>query len=202
LLSDNALERTGKQRGTRVAARIASALTRIAITLCTAASTLTATAQVSPDIFIQQSLSGLEVQQAANDATWGMRHASKWDIDQDKGKIVFSFADGRTATASVQIVGTFNPKDNTFLWGWDHPAVNPKLRRAAAATRDWARKNKLERWAVRKVSCTEAEAWEFTAVAARLDGAAGAYRAPAGGPLAFVVFGEVTLSKKARRSGS
>ncbi len=149
---------------------------------------------MAPETFIQQSLAGLAAQQSANDGLWKMREARQWDIDQDTGRIVFTFADGMTASAPVQVVGTFNPEDSSFLWGWDHPSVDPALTRAASATREWARKHKLARWTHRTVVCTEAEAWEFTAVAARLDGASGAYRAPTNGPYVFVVFGQVTLA--------
>ena len=177
---------------------LASLLLRISTSLGIFAAVV-AHAQVDPGTFIKQSLAGLQAQQSANDGTWKMREASKWDIDQDKGLIIFSFADGRTASAPVQIVGTFNPKDSTFMWGWDHSAVDPALRRAASSTLEWARKSNVVRWTSRKVVCTEAEAWEFTAVAARLDGASGAYRAPTGGPIVFVVFGQVTLKPPGAR---
>jgi hypothetical protein len=174
-------------------------LARLSAAIVLSAVAVQAQAQGDARSFIQQSVAGLQAQQSANDGTWKMREASKWDIDQDNGLIVFSFADGKTASAPVQIVGTFNPKDGTFMWGWGHPAVDPALRRAASTTLEWARKNKLERWTSRTVACTEAEAWEFTAVAARLDSATGAYRAPAGGPLVFVVFGQVTLKPAGAR---
>ena len=45
------------------------------------------------------------------------------------------------------------------------------------------------------VECTEEQAWEFTAVAARLGDANGAYRGPAGTTLVFMTFGQVSLSK-------
>lgn len=171
---------------------IARILRRSTAALLLVAATL-AQAQVDAAAFIQQSLGGLQAQQTANDRTWKMAESSKWHIDQDKGLITFSFADGKTASAPVQIVGTFNPKDSTFLWAWDHPAVKAPLRQAASATLDWARTHKLERWMSRSVACSEAQAWEFTAVTARLAGSTGAYRAATGGPVVFVVFGQVTL---------
>ena len=161
-----------------------------------AALSLPIAAQVDADAFIKQSLAGLQDQQSANDALWKMNEAVHWDVDQNTGKIVFSFADGKTATAPVQIVGTFDPRNGTFLWAWDHPAVAAPLSRAAKVTREWAERNNVERWTTRMVRCTESEAWEFTAVAARLDGATGAYRAPTGGPHVFLVFGKVTLQQR------
>ena len=36
---------------------------------------------------------------------------------------------GVTATCQVQIIGTFNTLDDSWMWGWDHPSVDPPSRR-------------------------------------------------------------------------
>jgi hypothetical protein len=151
----------------------------------------------SVEVFVQQSIEGLKAQTAAHSATWHFGKEKSWSVDQDQGVIRFLFANGTVATAPVQIIGTYNPRSGTFLWGWDHPSVVKPLRRAAAQARSYGMKHKLARFTEREVKCTQAEAWEFTAVAARLDGANGAYRAnPADGPLVYMTFGEVQLAKQ------
>jgi hypothetical protein len=148
------------------------------------------------EFFVKQSLEGLKAQTTAHSATWHFGKEKSWSVDQDQGVIQFLFADGVVATAPVQIIGTYNPQSGTFLWGWDHPSVAEPLRRAAALVRSYGAKHNVVRFTEREVKCTEAEAWEFTAIAARLDSANGAYRANSGGPLVYMTFGEVTLAKQ------
>ena len=64
------------------------------------------------------------IKTAAHDGTWQLGKAD-WDIDQDAGTIVFTSPKGITATCPVQVIGTFNTEDDTWLWGWDHPSVDP-----------------------------------------------------------------------------
>jgi hypothetical protein len=79
------------------------------------------------DILVQQSIEGLNLQTSAHDNTWNLGEAS-WSVDQEKGEIVFVSPNGITATCPVQIIGTYNSLDSTFLWGWDHPSVMPHCR--------------------------------------------------------------------------
>lgn len=46
----------------------------------------------------------------------------------------------------------------------------------------------------RKLTCSEDEAWQLTALACKLNEAQGAYRGPAGTTLVFMTFGTVTLA--------
>lgn len=147
--------------------------------------------------FIEQSFAGLQDLQLANDSLWRMSEATRFQVEMRSGEISFHFANGKSVVAPLQIVGSLNPSNGTFLWAWDHPNVPAHLARAARATRAWAAPHQLEQWTNRVVSVTEEEAWRFTAVAARLDNATGAYRAPTGGPIVFMVFVPVTI----RQSG-
>lgn len=150
------------------------------------------------EFFVQQSLERLKIQTSGHMDTWRLGKEKTWAVDQDQGLIRFLFADGVVATAPVQIIGTYNSQSGIFLWAWDHPSVVEPLRRVSALVRDYGIKHKLGRFTERKIKCTEAEAWEFTAVAASLDSANGGYRAKSGAnkPLIYVTFGEVKLAKQ------
>lgn len=152
---------------------------------------------VSPQDYIKQSYLGLQDQQAINDRLWHMSEADHWNIDLKKGEIEFSFADGHRVRAPFQIIGGYNAASGQFLWGWDFPGVPESLTRDARLARAWGQESNLERWTTRKISCTENEAWEFTAVAARLSGATGTYRvpSPAQGPILFITFGTITIDR-------
>ena len=116
-----------------------------------------------------------------------------WNVDLEAGLIRFTSA-SKTVTAPVQVIGTFNSVDGTFLWGWDHPSIPEPSRAHAQLAREFGRRHDLPLFTTRMVECTEAQAWEFTAVALYLSGAQGAYRGPAGTTMVFMTFGEMTIS--------
>jgi hypothetical protein len=80
-----------------------------------------------------------------------------WSVDQDEGTIVFKHPDGLTATAPVQIIGTYNTKDRTWLWAWDHPSVVPALRKDAEKLKAYGEKHKLPKLTTQigRASCRE-----------------------------------------------
>ena len=170
-------------------------LSRAFILIFGGISVVSVSAVEDPRVFIEQSIAGLEQQQAAHSATWGLGKSDRWNIDQEAGEITFHFTDGKLVRAPIQVVGTFNPKDSTFLWAWDHPSILEPLRVHAKLAKVWGAKHNLAKWTTRKVQITEAEAWEFAAVTSRLGHANGVYRAPTSGPYVFVTFGEVSIEK-------
>lgn len=123
-----------------------------------------------PDLTIARSREGLKVLTAAHDSSWGLGRAS-WETDLDAGTITFRTQGGHVAVAPVQIVGAFNTADHTWLWGWHHPDVQVELAADARVARDFGAKYALDRYTTRKLKATEADAWEFAAVACHLAGA-------------------------------
>ncbi len=120
-------------------------------------------------------------------------------MDQDTGLITFT---GKqvTATAPVQIIGTCNTQDGTWLWGWDHPSVADALAEHARRVHEYGEQHGIAELTTRKLACDEMQAWAFTALACHLCEAQGAYRGPAGTALVYMTFGGVTLSpSKPRR---
>ena len=145
-------------------------------------------------VLMDQSMEELQLKTAAHDAGWHLAKTS-WDVDQDTGTIIFTRPDGITATCPVQIIGTYNTGDGTWLWGWDHPSVAPPLQEHARNVKAYGEQHAIPRLTTRKVSCTEDEAWQFAALACKLCKAQGAYRGPSGPALVFMTFGTVSLSK-------
>jgi hypothetical protein len=144
--------------------------------------------------FVEQSMEELRLKTAAHDAGWRLGEAA-WSVDQNTGVIVFTRDDGIKATCPVQIIGTYNTEDGTWLWGWDHPSVAGPLQEHAKRVKQYGEQNHVEKLTTRKIACDESEAWEYTALACKLCDAQGAYRGPAGTALVFMTFGEVKLSK-------
>jgi hypothetical protein len=146
---------------------------------------------------IEQCMEELRVKTAAHDASWHLGEIARWSVDQDAGTIVFACPNGITATCPVQIVGTYNTEDGTWLWGWDHPSVQPAVGEHARKVKAYGEENGIPRLITRKLNCTEDEAWEFTALACKLGDAQGAFRGPSGPTRVFMTFGTVTLQKQA-----
>jgi hypothetical protein len=145
-----------------------------------------------------QSMVELRLKTAAHDGTWHLGQAD-WDVDQEVGQIVFTTPGGITATCPVQIVGTYNTTDGTWLWGWDHPSVEPPLQEHARRVREYGERHHIDKLTTQKVRCSEDEAWAFTALACKLGDAQGGYRGPMGPTLVFMTFGTVSLSQAKRK---
>jgi hypothetical protein len=121
-------------------------------------------------------------------ATWGLGTETQWNLDMNAGQLRLSFADGREMSFPVQVVGTYNTQNGSFLWGWDHPSAPVPLRRAAQRVHDYGEEHAIERFTTRTISCSEADAWDITAAAAQLDNVTGAYRGDAGGTWVYMTF--------------
>lgn len=143
---------------------------------------------------LAQSMEELKAKTSAHDAAWHLGDAD-WSVDQDTGEIVFTTPDGATAIAPVQIIGTYNSVDSTWLWAWDNPSIDVALQTHASKVREYGFKQGIGELTTRKLKCTEDDAWLLTALACKLCDAQGAYRGPADATYVFMTFGEVTLSQ-------
>ena len=142
------------------------------------------------------SLEELDLKTKAHKDAWGFGRFDRWDFDQDTGELVFSFPDGIKAVSRAQVIGTYNSKDHTWLWAWANPSIDEKLRADALKVRKYGEEHKIDRLTKPKWVGKEEDAWAMAALAVKLCGKQGAYRGPAGATYVFIVFGEVTLSKK------
>ncbi|TGX55257.1 hypothetical protein E5A73_06275 [Sphingomonas gei] len=124
---------------------------------------------------------------------WGLGSGESWAADLEAGTITFVNARGWEITAPVQVVGTLNTTDGTWLWGWDHPSVPAPVSGHAGLVRDFGAKHGLEALTTRMIEASEADGWTFAALACYLAGAQGAYRGPAGDALVFMTYGEVSI---------
>ena len=145
---------------------------------------------------VEKAMNHLQTLTAAHDATWQLGQAD-WSVDQDVGTIEFTSPRGMIATAPVQIIGTYNTKDGTWLWGWDHPSVERRLREHAARVHAYGEQRGIAELTTRKLECSEERAWEYTALACKLSSAQGAYRGPTGELVVFMTFDDVKLGSAA-----
>ncbi|MEZ7911488.1 MAG: hypothetical protein QMB55_06655 [Propionivibrio sp.] len=138
--------------------------------------------------FLAAAMSRLQAHTVEHTQRWGLGSETRWNLDMNAGTLQLSFADGRELRFPVQIVGTYNRQDGTFLWAWDRPSVPEPLRRAAQHLRGHGEREGWGRFTTRTLPCSENEAWEFTAAAADLEGVTGAYRGDAGTAWVYMCF--------------
>lgn len=146
---------------------------------------------------LARSIEELRFKTDVNDGTWRLGECS-WDVDQERGTILFTNPRGLVVSAPVQIIGTYNTLDSTWLWGWDHPSVVPALQEHARMLRDYGVAQGVDRLTTRKLTCSEMDAWELTALACCLCNAQGVYRGPMGTTMVFMTFGKVSISSGKR----
>lgn len=146
------------------------------------------------DDFIAGCVEAMKKIQEVNVGTWHLSSPdSQWAVDMNTGKITFTFPD-KVVTADVQIVGTLH--DGSFMWGWDHPSVPKPVSRAATLAKEWGEENRRSDYSEKLVPADIDKAWEFTAVAARLDRSSGTYSGAAGEARVFMTFGPYTIQKR------
>lgn len=146
------------------------------------------------DALIAQSMEELSLKTSAHDGMWQIRSAD-WNVDLDGGTLMFTASGGTVATCDVQIIGTRNTEDGSWMWGWKHPSVPVPLQRHARVVREYGAKHN-DRWlTVQMLEMPEDKAWQLTALACKLNEAQGAYRGPVGPTELFMTFGNVRLTK-------
>lgn len=129
--------------------------------------------------------------------TWGLDMAA-WNADLEVGTITFTNPQkGLVVTASVQVIGTYNTQDGSWLWGWDHPSVPPLLGEHARCARDFGERYGLHALTTRKITASMEDAWGFTALACHLGGGQGGYSGQSGTARVFMTYGTVTIRKGA-----
>lgn len=144
---------------------------------------------------LDTSLRELQLKTATHQGTWRLGKSKRWDVDQSKGNLVFTFEDGIIVTCPAQIIGSFNSSANSWLWAWANPTIDDTLKRDSLRVRSYGEERKIGRLTEQKWEGSEDDAWKMTALACKLCGSEGAYRGPAGTTYIFMTFGKVELKK-------
>ena len=103
---------------------------------------------------LERAMADLQAKTAGHDGVWRLSEAA-WSVDMDEGTVVFTTPKGIQATAPVQIIGTYNTEDGTWLWGWDHPSVPPPLAEHARRLLAYGQDHNIARLTTRKLTCAQ-----------------------------------------------
>ncbi|MDR2710033.1 MAG: hypothetical protein LBB65_01635 [Burkholderiales bacterium] len=154
--------------------------------------TASADADLPYPLLLVRSREELAMKTASHNRLFHLSEAA-WTADLEAGEIVFTSEEFQ-ARASLQVIGTIYKGDGTWLWAWANDSIPAKLCAHAEAVRAYGEKHGVTQFSARKFQCTEAEGWDFTALACKLGGGQGAYCGPDGDALVFMTFGAPSIS--------
>lgn len=69
----------------------------------------------------------------------GLGLERRFDFNQDDGLLRLGFDDDSELALPSQLIGSFDPGDRSFMWGWHNPSFQPQLQIAAQAAREAGR---------------------------------------------------------------
>lgn len=142
----------------------------------------------APSRYIESARRELEAFTREQKAQWRLGTEATWDADLNAGTLTLRFADGRELVRPMRPVGTWNSRDGSFLWAWDHPSIPSPRRDAAMRARRWGLDHSLRGFSSPLVPCFEDDAWTFSAVTARLHGWTGIYRGRCDASWLYMIF--------------
>jgi len=121
---------------------------------------------------------------------WHFGKEDEWQLDQERGELLLQFP-GRQILAPAQIIGAYNSQAGAWQWAWAQDSLPRNLIAHALRLREYGQREGIERLTSAEWQGQETDCWYMAALACRLCGSQGAYRAPAENIFTFMTFGEV-----------
>lgn len=112
---------------------------------------------------------------------------TRWHVSQPDQKVTFEFDDKPKLELSAQILGTWAPEDESWLWGWANTSVDQRCTRLVeAALRPDERAPGMAVFWREKFPCEPEFAAKVALLAADRLGATGVFHGTVGGASAYV----------------
>lgn len=109
--------------------------------------------------------------------TWGYGLETRFAFNQGDGLLRLTFEDRTELALPAQLLGSFDPSDRSFMWGWHNPSFKPELQRAARAAREAGDQLGEAAFSVPVQTVTFDSLLPLLAFAAQAAGCDGVYRA-------------------------
>ncbi len=145
------------------------------------------------DSFLEECLDEMRAKNALHEKLWGASGGT-WEFDQARGELVIRLPD-QIGIAAVQVIGSFSTRSNTWMWAWANSSLAEHLKAHSRQVREYGQSRRLGRLMISVWKAHECDGWKMAALACKLRGAAGVYRAPAGKVSAFLTFGDIDWRK-------
>lgn len=114
-----------------------------------------------------------------------------WDIDQEKGELVFSKNGVPIRVAKFQFVGSYSDTSKSWLWSWANSSILPSLSKDISVVKVYGEKHGFKKLSERKWEAAQADGWQMTAIANYLLKGKGVYRPPFAQGATFVVITDI-----------
>lgn len=121
-----------------------------------------------------------------------------YDFDQNTGLLTLRLARGRTIIARAQILGSFDPRDRSFMWAWANPSFLPAMCGDADRAKAEGELVGINALTIPTQTIVFDNLKPLLALAARAAGADGVYRGMINGSTS--VFMSFRLDQPARKS--
>jgi hypothetical protein len=149
--------------------------------------------------FRQQSNWFMRTKMEENQKEFGLDSFSRFDWDQWRGELVFSSGGIPKVVARIQVVGSLSTRASTWFWAWANSALLAPIRQSVLRVREFGEERGLltllqPRWAAK-----ETDAWQMTALTARLTDAKGAFKCTASDGFTFMVFTDIRAVSDRKR---
>lgn len=102
----------------------------------------------------------------------------RWDWNRDDHQLIFSHEGSPKVVANIVFVDSYSSKSTSWMWAWANPAFTDDERRLLLPVKEFGAELGSMKVASGYWMADESDGWEMTAFAARVLGAADAYRTP------------------------
>ena len=125
--------------------------------------------------YLNQAKAEMEAKTNAHENRWQISKTT-WSIDRDRKIIKFKNQNLDVITAAVQIIGTYDTAEESWIWGWDNPYVSRGMDDHARKMLAFGKEHSIPQLLQRKFKCPEKVCWDFAALACKLCISQGVYR--------------------------
>jgi len=129
---------------------------------------------------------------------WGLGTAKRWALEQDTGRIVWSFED-RVASADVQLLGSWNAQVTSFVWSWDNDSIQAPLCATAERVRAFGAEHGVAALNSSPLKLGEEQTRDLVALAFQVAACTGLYHPYDGRLATYITFGPVTIEEPGGR---
>lgn len=146
------------------------------------------------DAVLDECVSKMKETQQKNVKDWGMDKIDKWSWDE-MGNLSFVLKDGTRVTARYQIIGSYNIKDESWIWAWNNPEVKSDLAHDAKKVQQYGQAHDIDILKTPGWKGESAMSWKVAAFALHHCEASGIFAAPVSEKLqVFLLFREIKIS--------